>query len=41
MDGYPLGESLVAETGADGGSSSEILGEELEGTELGESGTEA
>ena len=40
MDGYTLGESLGAEYGAEKGSSGEISSGELEGEELGESGTE-
>ena len=40
MDGYPQGESLGVEYGAKGGSSGEISGGKLEGTELGESGTD-
>ena len=39
MDGYPLGESLGVEYGAKGGSSGDISCGDIEGSELGESGT--
>ena len=39
MDGSELGESLGTESEAEVGSSSDISGDGLEGSEMGESGT--
>ena len=41
IDGSPLGESLVAQSGYKGGSSGDISGGEIEGSKLGNSSTDS